>query len=490
MTSIRNILYLLLVLVITATSCNKDNTTPDTPVDNVDYQTIPFSITIGITPMNGSVNGVDLKQSFASGDVVEISNPQILYEPLIIKTTSFIGKTKFIYSGEVKIKKGEELTAGSTKLTAVLKNGTNYNNGKPFVDVQKVASLAQGLDQYSYWACENFTYNADATSINLVQNTVFVDVTLFGAKVAMKYGMAFYNEVVKGNYFYAVPSGTNIEIEGLGLDVNADGAKKSFYHIGAEVPDGCLPALFSVGENKFVFFSKGNLEYRPMDGEWCFAPQQYHQCFYSGDDLGDNYANWMGEDKWTNVFQFGAYLEGGNPCNTVNVENNNMALDANNNLSGSCAYGSDWTTLTESEWIYLLNQRYDAMQKRFGAVVNDVYGLVVLPDDWVTPEGLSFKTQYQVKYRKDIPNSFTIDEWALMESAGALFLPTGIKINTYFSLEFAYQSLTFDKSQNRAVVMSYNIFTNESGTEGYSISTGIPVRLVQVIGDNSKITVE
>ena len=93
MTSIRNILYLLLVLVITATSCNKDNTTPDTPVDNVDYQTIPFSITIGITPMNGSVNGVDLKQSFASGDVVEISNPQILYEPLIIKTTSFIGKT-------------------------------------------------------------------------------------------------------------------------------------------------------------------------------------------------------------------------------------------------------------------------------------------------------------------------------------------------------------------------------------------------------------
>ena len=477
MTSYRNILLLLLVLVFTATSCKKDGPTPESPVEEEKYETVPLTITIGITPMSGDVDGTVLKQSFANGDVIEITNHDLLYEPLIISTNGNEGKTSATFNVEMKVKKNAELVSGSSQLTAVLKNGTKYNEGKPYEDVKQLSSLNECVEQYSYWSCENFTYNADNISINLTQSTVFLNINLFGAKVTMKYGLGFYSEIVSGNCFYAVPFGTTIECNGLNLQQCLDVKDKYLYRIGFSVPTNCLNGLFSVGENKAVFFSKGNLQYRPMDGTWRLAPQQMHRCFTATKsfDLGENYANWMGEDKWTDLF----YWESLNDCIS--------------------AYGSEWSLLSIDEWNYLCEQRPNAKNKRGGAIVNGVEGWVILPDDWVSPEGVTqFDGDYEVKYAKDIPNVYTLEEWTKMESAGAVFLPgtgylSGTKFQIYVSfLSIDYQTLSYDEVNDWGMVMSFNDMMNSSCryNRSYPLTDAFPVRLVQFKAENSEIKVE
>ena len=498
MSSYRKILILLLALFFAAISCQKDNPTPETPIEEEKYETLPFSITIGITPMNGSAEGVELKQIFSDGDVVEISNQQVLYEPLIISVNGYEGKSQLVYSGELKVKKGAELVSGTTTLTAALKNGTNYNNGKPFIDVKKVSSFAEGLEKYSCWMCQDFTYNADAISINLVQSTVYLNINLFGTKVSMKYGLAFYNDIVGGNCFFAVPSGTTAELSDFNVELSLDATEKFFYRIGAVPPDNCLPGLFSVGENKQVYFSTGNLQYRPMDGSWRLAPQQYHICFNENVlEVGDNFSDWMGEDKWSDCFVWGSWIEGGIPYFTdLNEKVYNPPVDADGNLISDCAFGAEWTILTTDEWTYLLDNRIDAIEKRACAKVDTSFGLILLPDSWIQPEGLTpLVTEFDVKYKKDIPNQYSAEEWKKMESAGAVFIPECYRLYTDLTMlrHFLYHTKSYSVADGAGYYIDMDVKTNNYdyilSANGFN-NYGTSVRLVQYKAETSDIQVE
>ena len=104
-----------------------------------------------------------------------------------------------------------------------------------------------------------------------------------------------------------------------------------------------------------------------------------------------------------------------------------------------------WRTLTGDEWEYLLRGRIDA-EYLFGlATVNGVYGLIILPDNWKTPSDLTFNAsitkglvweeneEYNYKlYGNPSENAnnyndniYNTAEWTKMESAGAIFLPSG-----------------------------------------------------------------
>ncbi|MBQ5513926.1 MAG: hypothetical protein IIT83_09595, partial [Bacteroidales bacterium] len=117
-----NLIVLFLSAMMIATSCNKDdddnnvNTpepTPDpTPVEEEKaFTTVPLSITVSIAPIVGSISGVETKQAFASGDVIEISNPDVLYEPLTISADGGAGKASANFTAELKVKKGVELVS-------------------------------------------------------------------------------------------------------------------------------------------------------------------------------------------------------------------------------------------------------------------------------------------------------------------------------------------------------------------------------------------
>lgn len=484
----------LLAVLLVVFSCKKDEGSSIQPPEaEKDYQTVPFSITVGITPNAGSADGIEFKQAFADGDIVEITNPQVLYEPCTISVGSSAGKPLATFSGEFKVKYGSELVSGSTQLTAVLKNGTKYYHGKPFVDVKPVESIAEGFERYGYWSCENFTYSSSSMSVSLEQKTVVVEFSIpFTANVAFKYGNADFNELVQGDKMFAVPFGTAIECSTMNLSKSLDTEWKAYYSVRVTKPEECLSGLFSVAEDRQVYFSKGNLQYRPMDGEWHLAPEQYHSCFqgYGGYEVGENYANWQGPDKWTDFFYFGMWLVGGKPywVSSEEVEEYTLPLDADGNLVGDCAYGAEWTVLSRDEWTYLMDERPNALQKRGGAIVGGVFGAVILPDDWSYPEGLQpLVCDYKVRNSRDIPNRYSVDEWVRMEAAGAVFLPEigQLFLGTIFdTVGFIYFSSSCRDYTNKVgSEINFNVLNNKfefSGAHGRSDWFSLhPVRLVR-----------
>jgi len=99
--------------------------------------------------------------------------------------------------------------------------------------------------------------------------------------------------------------------------------------------------------------------------------------------------------------------------------------------------------LSASEWEYLFITRPDA-KKLFAhatILVNNVekHGLILLPDNWVTPDGIQLKTDHILGFewnQKDEcyqsvdynlngyeKNVYTTDQWQTLEFAGAVFLP-------------------------------------------------------------------
>ena len=90
-----------------------------------------------------------------------------------------------------------------------------------------------------------------------------------------------------------------------------------------------------------------------------------------------------------------------------------------------------WRTLTSAEWAYVFQGRTNASQKYGHGSVNGVNGMIILPDMWVLPDGLSFTAGNSAW-----TNSYTIAQWALMEENGAVFLPAagGRYDNTVYSV--------------------------------------------------------
>lgn len=417
-----NILFSILAVLL-ATACHKDDDNTELQDDDPGYDVIPYSITVGITPMSDQIDGVELKTTFAAGDIIEISNPRLLVEPAILTSDDCVGKDKARFSGELKVRLGSQLVAGSTKLTAALKNADPdkhlYNDGKQFMDVKQIESFAEGLDKYSYWACENYTYNPEASSIDIEQKTVFAELFHFakGTTVEMSIDRSFGNEsIMQNTTLYAMPYGLTC------FGVTLDEKGKYFYRIEG-VPENCLPGVFSVGYGKRVRFSRGNLQYRLSDGQWRFAPFQYNTCFdrYGRNQVGVDYSE-LDASMWIDLFGFGTWLESGNPKSTsVDTLDYPCQIDDRGNLVGTCAVGSEWDILTYPEWYYLLYKRPDSDKKIGYANIDEkFFGIVLLPDDWVTPQGLNFEARNWNKY--------STAEWLLMESNGAIFLPsTGIR---------------------------------------------------------------
>lgn len=467
-----NTLICFLALSLIATSCHKDDNEDPTPIEEKDFQTVPYSFTATLTPMSDNPEGIELKKAFANGDVIEVTNAQILYEPLVLSCTEFNGKTSATFSGELKVKKDVDV-ASTLRLSAVLKNTntkTLYNSGKPFTDVVEISNTTDGFDQYSYWSCANIVDN----KIELTQSTVFVEVNmpLLGTVVNLTNGQAFDNPRLKGKHYYAVSNGTTVECKELLFKQKLDNKDKSFYKITATLSEDLIPALFSIGENQQVYFSRGNLQYRPMDGKWRLAPQQYHHCLEGQTNVGEDYANWQGEDKWTDFFYFGAWIEGCNPNKTVDQNKQPISIDENGLLIGTCAFGAEWSVPTNDEWAYLLEKRADADQKSGGAIIiidsqNNITaeGFVILPDDWNMPEGVPpFIGDYEGKYSTDIPNSYTVEEWNKMESAGAVFLP---KVGQFWQSESSMKGM----------------FCYQTSTSTYGLETGGDLLYVDLVGD-------
>jgi len=190
------------------------------------------------------------------------------------------------------------------------------------------------------------------------------------------------------------------------------------------VPTGAINALFSISATQQVYFSQGNLQATTTDNggtwTWSFATNQYD---YVGNAVANTAVNGNGTVSTNGTVD----LFGWSTAATVYGIHNSASdvysgdfVDWGNNAiaNGGNTANSGWRTLTKDEWVYLFNTRTDAASKKGHGKVNGVNGIILLPDEWTLPSGLTFTPG-----NSSWANVYTTEQWAQMEAGGAVFLP-------------------------------------------------------------------
>ncbi len=443
--------------LLMAVSCSRDDDgnapasgrdgvhTVSTTTDITKNVSIPFAITVGGKPSSLTKAKVEdknggLTQKFSDGDVLIITgdgldkgNPSVL-----TITPEGIDQETATFTGNLNLASEGALESGA-KLTATLANKTLGNQGQPLAAPVLVSDLEEAFEKYGYLVAD-FTYDAGATSINLEQHTAFLvfDLPYTGEKVNVKIGDVTTQVFVSSKQVLAVPDGATVTSQRMSIDLTIDllletsgEAVDVVFDIkrDLQLPDACVPGLFSVSADKQVFFSKGNLQYNPTQDKWRFAPTQYDKCFSDGDHnstsgyITTDHAGWTGHDGWIDLFGWGTWTKNG--TEDPNSTNNNFSEyttgvgtdggDFENVCTSDIikALGTGWTTLSHDEWIYLLGDDHNkdatcrnnnnAKSLRATKEVDGILGLVILPDGSTA----------------DIENTV----WETLESAGAVFLP-------------------------------------------------------------------
>ena len=247
-----------------------------------------------------------------------------------------------------------------------------------------------------------------------------------------------------------------------------------------------INGLFSVSATKKVVFSKGNLRCM-KSGEswaWSFFSNQY------------DYYNAYNENNWDKFCWVGASgalnSEPDKWGISTSTANSDFGTNADDKLKSDWGYriGTGWRTPTNDEWTYLLKTRDGATSKYGFATVNDVYGIIILPDVFVDPrknmnentDDFVGKATSNYGYNRNVYNS---DGWADMEAAGAVFLPAAgdrYGVNFYYAgTDGDYWSSTAAPTSDfsNAYLMSFGSNSLRIGDRKLSRSYGLSVRLVR-----------
>ncbi len=289
--------------------------------------------------------------------------------------------------------------------------------------------------------------------------------------------------------------------------------------------DGSITnGIFSIADGKYIRFSQGNLQYQASTNIWRFAE---HQWDIIGDDnrnISPTFNGWIdlfgwGTSGWNNGnsyykpydykydsqkddYGYGPVFDDSNIDTSDLGQNylraiskNGLCLTSNydksdwgifNKISNGGNEINKWRTLSIYEWMYIFVGRPDADKKISKAIVDETKGLVLLPDKWEQPKGISF-----IPKAKDYSaNIYNQKHWKSMELNGAVFLPlagkrsydtNGVKISGVNEECWYWSSTTSGKRW-------YNILAEAISFDNYGFlpmimscqpSFGLSVRLVQ-----------
>lgn len=247
------------------------------------------------------------------------------------------------------------------------------------------------------------------------------------------------------NWSEDIPTGTNageytvyykVQGDASHTDYTPENNKISVIIASATPVDGKLPKKFTVSGTKQVKFSQGNLQYQQSTHTWRLAPVQTDWRGMENLQMGNSvYDGWVDLFCWSlgETNNYGAtsdYLS--------TVYHNADFVDWGVKISG------DWSTMSSEEFKYILEGRPNANDKWGMAKVDDNYGLVLLPDEWTAPAGITFVPRtlptsalwddadridntsydhYRVRNENMPANLFTAAQWYQLEANGAIFLP-------------------------------------------------------------------
>ena len=296
-----------------------------------------------------------------------------------------------------------------------------------------------------------------------------------------------------------IPCGINAEIKACAYtltgykfdswNTKADGTGAK-YNVGttiAVVKDMVLYAqwiekpvgVFSISDTKKVAFSPGNLQYHPKNDTWRFAEKQTD---YIGEDnkyLTADYDGWIDLFGWsgsTGSAKFGV------STSSAYADYYGDFVDWGVNQIGEDAPNT-WRTLTKDEWYYLRYSRPNASTLIGVAKVDNSNGLILLPDEWVCPEGITFKSGFHSEYTVEaygLYQTFTADQWLKLEKSGAIFLPiAGYRSGSDVD-DVQYYSRYWSATEYGSYEAYYLYIYSDEAHISYDYRyEGSPVRLVQ-----------
>ena len=406
-------------------------------------------------------------------------------------------------------------TAGGSSTTATLlpyRYGTydylsfKRNNGydavliqtaaKSIVTSKKLAVEQLSLESGSYTSGTGFTLRPLNAILNFTIGTSWVK---YPVEVKLKDNVSL---TISGNVTtsssglatFAVGVSGTTDLNGLSLTVDgnditlANSSKVleagKIYNI-IRIP-WSINGLFSVSATKKVVFSKGNLRCMKSGGSWAwsFFSNQYDYYNAYNENNWDKFC-WVGAsgalnsepDKW------------GISTSTANTD---FGTNADDKLKSDWGYriGTGWRTPTNDEWTYLLNTRDGATSKYGFATVKGVNGIIILPDVFVDPsknmnedtDDFVGKATSNYGYNKNVYDS---DGWALMEAAGAVFLPAagdryGVDFYDAGTDGYYWSSTAAPTSDfSNAHLMSFGSNSLRIGDKKLSRGYGLSVRLVR-----------
>lgn len=200
--------------------------------------------------------------------------------------------------------------------------------------------------------------------------------------------------------------------------------------------------VFSVSATNKVRFSSGNLQYNAVSDQWRFAPDQFEIIGTANSNISPTYNGWIDLFGWgTSGWSHSGAVAYKPTSTSTNYSDYIINNDTTQGLVGEFAkadwgvynaiinggnQAGLWRTMTSVEWNYLVNTRMNAAQKRGVACINDVNGLIILPDNYVQPYDVPFNSGFASaagpEYYKTV-NNYTLEQWQKMEASGAIFLP-------------------------------------------------------------------
>ncbi|MBQ7439819.1 MAG: hypothetical protein IJV28_07610, partial [Paludibacteraceae bacterium] len=195
-------------------------------------------------------------------------------------------------------------------------------------------------------------------------------------------------------------------------------------------------------------------------------------------------------ENWIDLFGWGSADEPYNASTYTSEYPSDFTDWGTKNISNGG--GRAWRTLTAAEWEYLLVKRPNAASLFGFGSVNGTNGLILLPDGWTLPAGSTFVpstengfvdkgTYYQGTGDAYASNSYTENQWAPMEAAGAVFLPAaGSRFSKNVSEvnQKGYYWSATPAGDGNAYCIYFNSKTY-SVSHAASVSSGYSVRLVR-----------
>ena len=248
--------------------------------------------------------------------------------------------------------------------------------------------------------------------------------------------------------------------------------ENNLYPLGLRMtalPEGTVPGKFTVANGKQVRFAKGNLQAvfasAGSSCTWQFAEDQWGyiggrkqngQEALTGNNLivGDGTVSaagtvdlfgWVGaSSNWTDAptiygisheVEFNTTRTYGDGYNEyLKSDWGTLAI-----TNGGNTANSGWRTLTIDEWTYLFETRAASTVNGYEnarfvkAVVNNIKGMILFPDTYTHPDGVTAPEYVNMKAHDFIENNYSSDDWSKMESAGCVFLPAAGTGNKHFS---------------------------------------------------------